>query len=101
MKEKRPGFDQAGQNGAPEPQSARASLAWLEALAGCNSQEELAQRTKLDSRTLRRFAAGQGGRKTGARLVSEVSVSWYQPQGSIEQPDEPEKVKSEKDRAKG
>jgi len=54
-------LDTAGQNGAPEPQSARAFLAWLEALAGCNSQEELAQRTKLDSRTPRRFAAGQGG----------------------------------------
>src|SRR5215210_4062720 len=74
MREKRPALDRAGQNGAPEPQIARTFLSWLEALAGCNSQEELAHLAKVDSRTLRRFAAGQGGRKTAARLAGEVGV---------------------------
>lgn len=74
MREKPHVLDRTGQNGAPEPQIARTYLYWLEALAGCDSQEELAHMAKVDSRTLRRFAAGQGGRKTAARLAGEIGV---------------------------
>jgi tetratricopeptide (TPR) repeat protein len=74
VREKQPVLDGTGQNGAPEPPIARAFLYWLEALAGCDSQEELARAVKINSRTLRRFAEGEGGRKTAARIASELDV---------------------------
>src|SRR5688572_24803760 len=74
MREKPSALNRSGQNGAPEPRVARTYLHWLEVLAGCDSQEELAKVTKVDSRTLRRFAAGKGGRKTAAWLAREVGV---------------------------
>jgi len=74
MREIPPLLDRTGQNGAPEPQSARTFLAWLEGLTGCSSQEELARRVRINSRTLRRFAEGKGGRKTVARIAGELRV---------------------------
>ncbi len=55
------------------PGMARRLLGWIEDLVGSN-QEGLARRVGLDSRSLRNFAAGKGGRRTILWLAGAVPL---------------------------